>query len=352
MQPVRLGASDLVVPGVSFGAYAIGGLYWGEPRSDEEAIAALQAGVLSGSTAIDTAPVYGLGRSERLVGEALRGLGRDGERALVMTKVGLRWDDDRGAVGFEAVGENGRTVTVRRNSRPDSIRVEVDRSLARLGAETIDLVQVHARDVETPVAETMGALEELLHEGKVRAIGVSNYSPAEMREAQASLKSVPLASTQSQYSLLDRKIEAGVLPLARESGIGVLAYAPLDQGLLTGKVTAERTFPRSDGRHRRPSFQRRNRRRVNECLAKVVGPIAREHDATIAQIVLAWTIHQPGITSLLVGARTPEQARANAAAMAIELSREECDGMGEAFARLRLSRASLWGRLRKKLRLG
>lgn len=334
----RVGASELHVPGVCFGAYAIGGWYWGEARADEEAIAALRAGISSGSVAIDTAPVYGFGRSERLVGEALRGAGSDGERVLVMTKVGLRWDDDRGAPGFSAADESGRGFVVRRNSRPDSVRIEVDRSLRRLGRERIDLVQVHARDVDTPIAETMGALDELRCAGKVRAIGVSNYSAAEIREARASLPDVPLAATQSPYSLLDRSIEQDILPLARSSGMGVLAYAPLDQGLLSGAVPAEREFPSSDGRHRRPSFQPVNRRRVNACLDGVVRPIAEDRGATITQVVLARTLAVPGITALLVGARSEDQARENAGAMNVALSREEIALIDKAFGEIRIVR--------------
>jgi aryl-alcohol dehydrogenase-like predicted oxidoreductase len=333
-----LGASSIRVPVVSFGAYALGGGYWG-PQDEQQGVRAVELALELGMHAFDTAPVYGLGASERLIGRALRGR-RD--QAIVMTKVGLRWDDERvpgdprAAGDKQQLGPDGKPVWIRRNSRPESVRVEVEQSLRRLELECIDLVQIHALDPHTPLADTLGALDELRREGKLAAIGVSNFGAAEIDVALRALASVPLASHQLHYSLLARGAERELLPQAVRERVGTLVYAALDQGLLTGKVRAERTFAPGEGRTRRPSFQARNRARVNDVLDKVVQPIAHAHGATITQVVLAWTIGEPGVTSVLVGARHPEQVRENARAGELELSADERAAIRAAFERLRL----------------
>ena len=288
----------------------------------------------AGVTAVDTAPVYGFGHSERLVARARRRLGRAGDGLSVMTKVGLSWEDHRGKFGFETRGIDGKKRRVYRNGRADSIVREIDQCLARLECDALDLVQVHASDPTTPISETLGALKEAHHQGKVRAIGVSNYSPQEVAEAKGALGDVPLASVQSLYSALSRDIENDLVPYARENGVAVIAYSPLDQGLLTGNVRADRAFGRGDARARRSSFTRENRARVNAVLDRVVAPIAAAHGATIAQTMLAWTISQPGITVALAGARSPAQAIENAAAMDIVLSKDEGRAIRAGFEQL------------------
>ncbi|MEM7305497.1 MAG: aldo/keto reductase [Planctomycetota bacterium] len=348
MKHRALGRSDLSLPAVTFGAYALGGGYWGSV-DDDEAERAVHAALDAGMNAFDTAPVYGFGHSEEVLGRALASR-RD--EALILTKVGLRWDDLSGADDFRMPDVDGTPRRVERNCRPESIRVEVERSLTRLGTGTIDLVQVHARDPRTPVAETMGALSELHAEGLVRAIGVSNYTIAELDEALRALGDVPLASDQPQYSLLERGIERDVLPWARHYRVGLLVYAPLEQGLLTGKVGEERHFAEGEGRGRKATFLPANRQRVNALLDQIVAPVAAAHQATIAQTVLAWTTGEPGVTTALVGARTAEQARENAGAGAIELGADERGSIGDAFAELRLERPrpTLGSRLRTRLR--
>lgn len=329
----RLGRSSLELPPIVFGAWAIGGWNWGG-SDDEEAVRAIGASIDAGCGAIDTAPVYGFGRSERVVGRAIAGRR---ERALILTKVGLRWDDDRGPLAFETRGEDGRTLRVRRNARPDSVRAEVDASLARLGCGVLDLVQVHWPDPETPIAETLGALVDLRREGKLREIGVSNYSVPELEEARRALGSVPLASDQPRYSLVAREIERDVLPWARDHEVGVLCYSPLEQGLLTGAVGGSRAFGVDDGRSKRASFRADNRARVNALVDSVLRPIAARHAATPAQVVLAWTIAQPGITAAIAGARNAAQARENAGALAVALAREELAAIRAAFEGLVLA---------------
>lgn len=334
MQIRKLGRSDLRLPGVVFGAWAIGGGPYWNGTDDDDAVDALRAGLDAGITAIDTAPIYGLGHSERVVGAALA---ERRERVKICTKVGLRWDATDGELFFESRGEDGKSLGVYRNSRPESVRLECERSLARLGVEHIDLLQVHWPDPTTPIAETMGALAELRAEGKIGAVGVSNYTPEMLSEAQRALGEVPLASTQPKYSLVAREIEADVLPWALANEVGVLAYSPLEQGLLTGKVREERAFTASEGRAKRASFAAENRRRVNELLDEVVAPVAQQLGASLAQIVIAWTLARPGISCTLVGARSASQARENARGGELELSAEAWAAIDEAFAGLQLA---------------
>jgi aryl-alcohol dehydrogenase-like predicted oxidoreductase len=343
MRTRALGVTDLRLPVICFGAFAIGGGPWGK-QDEDEAVRAMQLAIDLGMNAFDTAPVYGLGRSEELVGRALKGRR---ERALVLTKVGLRWDDPRPGPSRMIPGPDGRLVSIRRNARPDSVRLEVDASLRRLDVERIDLVQVHAPDPETPIAETMGALADLRREGKLREIGVSNYDVEGIEAARRALGSVPLASDQPAYNLIDRRIEKDILRYATEHRIGILAHTPLEQGLLTGKIGTDRTFSEGEARLRRRSFQPAIRERVNAQLDEVVRPIARAHAATIAQVVLAWTAAQSGITSLLVGARSVDQVRENAGAAELELTSAEIETIGASFVQLRLD--SFGGRLRSKL---
>lgn len=318
---------------VIFGAWAIGGGYWGSKR-DEAAVEAVRRALDRGIRAVDTAPIYGLGHSERLVARAVEGR-RD--EVLLMTKVGLRWDSEEGELFFEGREEDGRRFRVYRNSRPDSIRLEVERSLERLATDRLDLVQIHWHDPTTPIADSMGALAELVREGLVRAVGVSNYDAAQMEEAQRALGDVPLASSQPKYNLVAREPERELLPWSLEHEVGVICYSPIEQGLLTGKVGPERTFEEGEGRNQRTTFSAENRARVNATLERVVAPIAAAHGSTVAQTVIAWTVAQPGVTAAIVGARSPEQVEENAAAGDLELDPDEWSRIDRAFADLELA---------------
>jgi aryl-alcohol dehydrogenase-like predicted oxidoreductase len=322
MRTRNLGRTDLEVPVICFGAWAIGGWWWGGAE-DDRSEAALAAALECGSNAFDTAPVYGFGRSEEVLGRFIAGDPSRRERVVIMTKVGLRWDSDEGQPFFNTRDERGHEVRIYRNSRPASLRGEVEASLRRLCIERIDLLQIHWPDGSLPIADAIGTLLELRAEGKIREIGVSNFSPAQMEDAQATLDDVPLASDQPPYNLLERGIEEDIVPYAGEAEIGLLVYSPLHQGLLTGHVSEDREFPATDGRRRKPTFTRENRRLVNAFLTTTVGPIAEVHDATLSQTILAWTVAQPGITAALAGARDPDQARENAEAGNLELSPEE-----------------------------
>jgi methylglyoxal reductase len=327
---VTLGRSELHISRVVFGAMALSPLSREPVRREQTIRAALDAGISS----IDTAPLYDFGASEELLGQALADI-RD--RVQILTKVGLRWDDPtaHGQVLFPFVDSAGRAQTVRRNSRPESIRLEVERSLQRLRVDVLDLVQVHHPDIDTPIEDTMGALADLLRAGKLRAIGVSNYDPTQMRRAQAALGSIPLASNQVHYNLIERWPETGILPLARAEQIGVLAYSPLAQGALSGNVRPHRFAP-DDGRRNDPPFHPKNLAQVAGAAEKSLIPIARAHDATVAQIALAWLLAQPGLSAAIVGASSVEQVKLNARVMTLALSPDEESRIRNAFSAVRI----------------
>ena len=315
MQYRKLGNSDLNVPVISFGAWAAGGWLWGGP-DDDNAVRAMEAAIDLGITCIDTAPAYGMGHSETLVGKAVYGK-RD--RVVIATKCGLRWDCTDGEKYFDTKDNSGQALTLYRNLRPESIRHECEQSLRRMNIDCIDLYQCHWPDNTTPVDDTMGALLDLQQQGKISAIGVSNFAADMMRQC---LETGPIASDQPPYSALTRGAESEVLPFCRANGIGVLAYSPLAQGLLTGKVPVDRVFPENDLRSTKPLFTRENRVKVVELLEQVK-PIAEAHNATFGQVFLAWLVAQPGMTSALAGARNEAQVVENAGAGDLELSDDE-----------------------------
>jgi aryl-alcohol dehydrogenase-like predicted oxidoreductase len=333
METRTLGTSDVEVTPVALGAWAIGGWQWGG-TDEEQALAAIRTAVDLGMTTIDTAPVYGFGRSEEVVGRAIAGR-RDDVR--ILTKFGLRWDldpaDGKGVGHVETRDLEGNPVTIVKYAGRESVIAECEASLRRLGVETIDLFQQHWPDPSTPIAETMEACADLLAQGKIRAVGVSNYSPEQMEEAR---QVVPLASDQPPYSMLRRDIEDDVVPYCRKHDIGILAYSPLQNGILTGKVTLDRTFPDDDLRAHDRYYTQENRKRVLDFLRATVRPIAERHEATVAQVVIAWTIRQPGITCALVGCRKTEHAEDNARAAEVELTGEEVQRISDALDGLSL----------------
>lgn len=317
---------QLQFPGVTFGAWAIGGLFWGG-ADDEDSIDAIRAGIDHGITAIDTAPIYGCGHSETLVGRAIQGR-RD--RVLILTKCGLRWDDDTGEQFFTIPDRQGEQVEVYKNVTAKSIFHECEQSLGRLGIETIDLYQVHWPSTTAPAEETMDALNRLRQQGKIRHIGVSNYSVQEFEDAR---RVAPVATNQVRYNLLERDIEGDILPYCRQQGVAVLAYSPMAMGLLTGKVTMDRQFPAGDIRSQRPWYQPANRCRVLDALNEL-RPIAQRHNATLAQLCVAWIIAQPGVSTALVGARNARQSCENALAATVKLRADEITQIRTAFEKL------------------
>lgn len=268
----------------------------------QKSVRSIHASLDAGVNFIDTAPAYGLGLSERIVGEALRGR-RD--KVILATKCGLVWHTTKGNFFVEQEG-----TRIHRYLGADSIRYEVEHSLRRLETDYIDLYQTHWQDATTPIEETMGALLDLKREGKIRAIGVSNCTVAQV----AQYRSVgPLDAAQEKYSLLQRDLEREYLPYCAQNHIAVLAYSPLANGLLTGTIDPERIFPEDDLRHGNPMFSRESRIRVREMLDRVQ-PVARKYGFTDGQMAIAWALAQPGIAHALVGARDTHQAAENAMA--------------------------------------
>ena len=329
MEYRQLGCSDVTVSAVSFGAWAIGGWMWGGQDPDD-AVAAIRTAVDAGVTTFDTAAVYGFGASEELVGKALCDVRR--EDVQVLTKYSLRWNTLEGSHPWESADAEGNKLTVVRNATKKGVIWECEQSLRRLQTEYIDLYQCHWRDTSTPVEETMEAVEKLIKDGKIRAAGVSNFT---LDEIQAATACVPLASVQPPYSMINRGIEDDILPYCREHNIGILAYSPLQRGLLTGKITMDHTFNDGDHRPTTREFQPANRRRILDLLADI-RPIAAAHGITLAQLAIAWTIHRPGITAALVGARNPHQAAENAAGGEIQLADDELAHINDRLAELTL----------------
>jgi aryl-alcohol dehydrogenase-like predicted oxidoreductase len=309
----KLGESDLEVTVVTLGAWAIGGSMWGG-TDEAKAIDAIRASVDLGVTSIDTAAIYGYGRSEEIVGQAIRDLPRD--RLQILTKYGLRWDAQEGEHFFDLTEPDGREMSVWRNARKESVMHECEQSLRRLGVDHIDLYQCHWRDHTVPVDEPMEAMQRLIEQGKVRAAGVSNFTVEELDRCR---QLVPVVSHQPPYSMLKRDIEADLLPYCREHDVGVVVYSPLQKGLLTGKMTPDHEFAPGDHRATDPDFEADSIRRVNAFLDRI-RPLAEAHGATLAQLVIGWTIRQPGVTAALVGARDAAQAEQNARAGELELS--------------------------------
>lgn len=314
MQQRYLGTSKLKASVVAIGTWAIGGWRWGG-TDEADSIRAIHAALDAGINFIDTAPAYGLGLSEEIVGKALQGK-RD--QAIIATKCGLVWHTDRGTHFFDEFGK-----PVNKYLGPDSIRYEVEQSLQRLQTDYIDLYQTHWQDVTTPIEDSMAELLRLKEEGKIRAIGVCNATVAEM-ERYRSLGSIE--SDQEKYSMLDRKLEVENLPWCQEKNIAFLAYSPLAQGLLTGKMGPERVFSGDDQRNTNPRYSVENRQRI-QTLLNGIQPYADKYGLTLGQAVIAWTIAQPGVTHALVGARTVEQAIENAGAGKVELDNDDVEAI-------------------------
>ena len=328
MEKRALGKSGLLVSPVTFGAWAIGGWMWGG-ADKKDAIKAIHACLDNGISSIDTAPIYGFGQSEILVGEAIRGK-RD--RYEIMTKAGMRWEGTKGEYFFTTNDNGGVQREIYKYSGKESIIAECEESLRRLGTDYIDLYQIHWPDHTTPIEEPMEAFRILMDQGKIRAAGVSNYSVEQMERASGVIE---FSSNQVPYSMVRREIEQDVVPWCLENDCGILAYSPLQRGLLSGKITPGYPFAPGDSRPETSHFQPNNLIRINKFLDKI-SPMAREKGATLSQLVIAWTLCQPGITVALVGARTREQVEQNSGALDLSLSVEELDFIGQRLEKLHL----------------
>ncbi|MEO1253255.1 MAG: aldo/keto reductase [Bacteroidota bacterium] len=318
MEKTQLENSGLKISPIVFGAWAIGGWMWGE-TDDRLALQALKSGFDSGITSIDTAPVYGLGHSEKVVGQFAKEVGR--ENMQILTKFGWNWKLPKGEALMKGYEPGGEEKPIYSNASKEGISMEVEESLRRLNTDYIDLYQIHRPDPNTPIEETVEACLKLQKEGKIRAFGVSNMSVDLMKQAS---KHIEIASSQSPYSMVYKKIEKDIIPYCKKEEIGILAYSPLQRGLLTGKITSNYEFRGDDHRARNKFFKEPNRSRTNEFLQQIK-PIADDHHISLAQLVINWTVQRPGITAALVGARTPGQAVENANSMSSTFSDKEIE---------------------------
>jgi aryl-alcohol dehydrogenase-like predicted oxidoreductase len=315
----RLGVNGPEITRVGFGAWAIGGgdyaFGWG-PQDDADSIATMRHALERGVNWIDTAAVYGLGRSEEVVGRLLRDLPAS-ERPYVFTKCGVIWD------------ENDRAALPGRSLRPGSIRRECEDSLRRLGVERIDLYQFHWPDeTGTPIEDSWEEMTRLVEEGKVRWAGVSNFS-VELLDRCEAVRHVD--SLQPPFSLIKRRVAEAQLPWCAEHGTGVIVYSPMQSGLLTSKWTAERVagLAEDDWRHKSSEFQPPKVDR-NMALRDALRPIAERHGVDVSAIAVAWTLAWPQVTGAIVGARTPAQVDGWIPAASVELSGQDLDEIAAA----------------------
>jgi aryl-alcohol dehydrogenase-like predicted oxidoreductase len=302
IRTTRLGSTGLEITCIGFGAWAIGGsgyeFGWGA-QNDEESVAAIHRALELGVNWIDTAAVYGFGRSERVVGRALEGLS---ERPYVFTKASL-------------LDGGGRVV---HNLKRDSLRREAEASLERLGVDAIDLYQIHWPIPNEDIEEGWAAFAELQAEGLVRHIGVSNFNVEQLRRIQSI---APVETLQPQYSLVAREVEREILPFAEAEGIGVIVYSPMGSGLLTGAMTRERieSLPDDDWRKQSDRFREPQ---LSEHLALVgrLATVAEQRDTTPGAVAVAWTLLNPAVDGAIVGFRRPDQVDPILAAASLELS--------------------------------
>lgn len=329
MEYRKLGKSGIEASAVGFGSWAIGGWMWGGSADVNESIKAIHAAIDAGMNLIDTAPMYGFGASEKIVGKAISDR-RD--KVVLATKCGLIWHDERGdfhCFTDEKHPSKDGKFKISRCLAPDVIRYEVEESLRRLKTDCIDLLQTHWQDSTTPIPETMGALLRLKEEGKIKAIGCCNADLGQIGQYHAAGE---LDSDQELYSMLDRNPENEILPYTVEHDIAFLAYSSLGQGLLTGKIGPERIFNDGDQRNHKPRFSVENRQRVQKMLKKFQ-PVADKHGVSIGQLVVGWTIAQKGCTHALVGARTADQVLENVGGGTIKLDDEDLEIMNRAIDR-------------------
>jgi len=327
MKTRPLGSSGIPASVVAFGAWALGGWRWGG-SDDKVSVEALRAGLDAGINFIDTAPAYGFGHGEEVVGQAIQGR-RD--KVVLATKCGLAWNTTKGTLFFVS-DEKGRNdagqYRIHKTLDPDQVRTDLEGSLRRLRTDYIDLYLTHWQDATIPIEDTMEMLLGLKQQGKIRAIGACNAKVADLERYRSK---GAIDADQERYSMLDRDLEKEQLPWCRKNKVAVLAYSPLHHGLLTGRIAPDREFKEGDLRRGHASFTPENLRKTGVLLDRIK-PIADRHGLTISQLVIAWTVAQPGLTHALVGARTAPQAIENAKAGDVELTPAELESISSALA--------------------
>ena len=313
MQTRKLGHSNLNLTTIGLGTWAMGGgdwkFGWG-PQDDTNSVNAIHAALDKGINWIDTAAIYGHGHAEEVVGKAIKGIRNE---VIIATKCGRVWEGDSREIG--------------KSLRADSIRGEVEASLKRLAIEVIDLYQIHWPEPDEEIEEGWGTVADLVREGKIRYGGVSNFSLEQLKRAQAIH---PITSLQPPYSMLRREIEKEIMPYCGTNQIGIIAYSPMQAGLLTGKFTKERAagLPESDWRSRHPFFME-PQLSINLQAIEQLRKIANEKKVSLSQLSLAWVLRNEEVTSAIVGARSPQQIVETAKAGDMSLTKAEIEAIDE-----------------------
>ena len=303
---------DLKVSVIGYGAWGIGGAPFWKNEGDKKSIDSIKASFDQGINIFDTAPVYGFGHSEELIGKALKPVR---EKVTIATKCGLRWDKES-------------LSALRKDASRKSILEEIDQSLKRLGTDWIDIYQVHWPDVETSHQETMEALLEIQEQGKICSIGVSNYSAAQIKECSQYAK---IISLQPEYSLLAREIEKETAPLCIENNIGIIAYSPLSSGVLTGKYDKNTKFKDWRGKGIIGTFAGEGYTK-NISKVDMLKVIALEEGKTCGQVAINWVLRQPGLTTALVGVKNPVQMKENLKSIGWQPSKANCEKIEQIFS--------------------
>lgn len=302
MEYIKISDTGINASRIGLGTWAIGGWMWG--GSDEEkSIETIHAALDKGINLIDTAPVYGFGRSEEIVGKAVKSYGNR-DKILLATKVGLEWEDGK----------------VYRNSSKERIMKEIEDSLTRLHTDYIDIYQVHWPDPVIPIEETAEAMYQLYKDGKIRAIGVSNYSPEQMKIYK---QVAPLHTNQPPYNLFEREIEVDVLPYCRENNIATLNYGSLCRGLLSGRMTQDTEFNGDDLRKEDPKFKEPRYSQYLNAVEKLDQWANQHYQKRVIDLAVRWLLDQPGASIALWGARKPEQLDAIDGILNWSLSKED-----------------------------
>ncbi|MHB8645849.1 MAG: aldo/keto reductase [Thermomicrobiales bacterium] len=315
MQYRTMGASDLTISAIGFGCWEMGGNQYGAVDDQEETRAVYRA-IDLGVTLFDTAAIYGHGHSEEVLGKAL---GTRRKEIILVTKGGVSWE----VVGGPSTRDSSRAAITR----------GLEESLQRLGTEYVDLYLIHWPDVNTPIEETMGTLNDLVRAGKTRYVGVSNYSAAQLREAK---RTANICANQVGYNLFDRRWEREMFPTALDLGVGVMAYGPMAHGLLTGTFTTETTFVEWDWRARGDAFGQHlftpeNFPR-NVAVADRLKAVASRLETTLPKLAIAWVLQQPAVSVALAGIRKPEEIEHNVGALDVRFSPDDLNVIDEIMA--------------------
>lgn len=318
MRKIKVGKSGIEASVVALGTWAIGGGSWWGDNDDRESAYTVRQAVELGVNLIDTAPVYGFGHSEVIVGKAIKGI-RD--KVILSTKCGLRWSENEGSVFFSLDGK-----MVRRNLSAKAIRADVEDSLIRMDIDYLDILFTHwqaAKPCLTPIEETMEAMLRLKKEGKIRAIGASNLSPLQFKKYS---ECGPLDIIQEKYSILDRRVELELAPLCREQGVVLQAYSPLEQGILTGKIGKNYRPPEGSARSGQKWFEPENLARAVD-LVSSWADLCKKYDCSPANLAVAWLLAQGDHIDVLCGARKREQLKDNINSVSVKLEKADVERM-------------------------